>query len=147
MRKSEIIKIIQEFYTKEKPEVISPPVKERKEPIKLKPVIPSVVTEKTKQLRLVGGEVKAQPIVIKKPTVRAPEPKPEPTQTELPIITTEKILDALSDEWQPITSLIFKMKIKEMMDARFLQIKLKELERKNSIVVATIKNKKNWKLK
>jgi len=147
VRKSEIIKIIQEFYTKEKPEVISPPVKERKEPIKLKPVIPSVVTEKTKQLRLVGGEVKAQPIVIKKPTVRAPEPKPEPTQTELPIITTEKILDALSDEWQPITSLIFKMKIKEMMDARFLQIKLKELERKNSIVVATIKNKKNWKLK
>jgi hypothetical protein len=39
------------------------------------------------------------------------------------------------------------MKIKEMMDARFLQIKLKELERKNSIDVATIKNKKNWKLK
>jgi DNA topoisomerase VI B subunit len=147
VRKSEIIKKIQEFYTKEKPEVISPPVKEGKEPIKLKPVIPSVVTEKTKQLRLVGGEVKAQPIVIKKPTVRAPEPKPEPTQTELPIITTEKILDALSDEWQPITSLIFKMKIKEMMDARFLQIKLKELERKNSIVVSAIKNKKNWKLK
>ena len=34
-----------------------------------------------------------------------------------------------------------------MMDARFLQIKLKELERKSSIVVSTIKNKKNWKLK
>jgi len=147
VRKSEIIKKIQEFYTKEKPEVITPSVKEREEPIKLKPVISSVVTEKTKQLRLVGGEVAAQPIAIKKPIVRAPEPKPEPTQTELPIITTEKILDALSDEWQPITSLIFKMKIKEMMDARFLQIKLKELERKNSIVVSTIKSKKNWKLK
>ena len=98
-------------------------------------------------MRLVGDEKTTQPIAIKKPIVRAPAPKPEPTQIELPIITTEKILDALSDEWQPITSLIFKMKIKEMMDARFLQIKLKELERKNSIVVSTIKNKKNWKLK
>ncbi len=147
VRKSEIIKIIQEFYTKGKPEVISPSVKEREEPIKLKPVVTSVVTEKRKQLRLVGSEKPTQPIAIKKPIVRAPEPKPEPTQIELPIITTEKILDALSDEWQPITSLIFKMKIKEMMDARFLQIKLKELERKNSIVVSTIKNKKNWKLK
>ena len=147
IRKSEIINKIQEHYTKKKPEVITPSVKVRKEPIKLKPVITSVVTEKTKQLRLVGGEAMAQPIAIKKPIVRAPEPKPELTQTELPIITTEKILGALSDEWQPITSLIFKMKIKEMMDARFLQIKLKELERKNSIVVSTIKNKKNWKLK
>ncbi len=147
LRKSEIIKEIQEFYTKEKPEVITPSVKERKEPIKLKPVIASVVPEKRKQMRLVGGEETTQPIAIKKPIVRAPKPKPEPTQIELPIITTEKILDALSDEWQPITSLIFKMKIKEMMDARFLQIKLKELERKSSIVVSTIKNKKNWKLK
>ncbi len=147
VRKSEIIKKIQEFYTKEEPEVITPSVKERKEPIKLKPVITSVVPEKRKQLRLVGGKETTQPVAIKKPIVRAPAPKPEPTQIELPIITTEKILDALSDEWQPITSLIFKMKIKEMMDARFLQIKLKELERKNSIVVSTIKNKKNWKLK
>lgn len=147
VRKSEIIKKIQEFYIKEKPEVITPSVKERKEPIKLKPVITSVVTEKGKQLRLVGGKETTQPVAIKKPIIRAPAPKPEPTQIELPIITTEKILDALSDEWQPITSLIFKMKIKEMMDARFLQIKLKELERKNSIVVSTIKNKKNWKLK
>ncbi len=147
VQKSEIIKKIQELHTKEKPEVITPSLKERKEPLKLKPVITSVVKEKRKQLRLVGGEEKTQPIAIKKPLVRAPAPKPEPTQIELPIITTEKILDALSNKWQPITSLIFKMKIKEMMDARFLQIKLKELERKNSIVVSTIKNKKNWKLK
>ena len=58
-------------------------------------------------------------------------------------ISTKKILEALSDEWQPITSLIFKMEIKQMVDARFLQIKLKELERKDLILVNTIKNKKN----
>ena len=61
-------------------------------------------------------------------------------------ISTKKILEALSDEWQPITSLIFKMEIKQMVDARFLQIKLKELERKDLILVNIIKNKKNWKL-
>jgi len=68
-------------------------------------------------------------------------------QTQLPIITTEKILKFLSDEWQPITSLIFKMKIKDMMDARFLQLKLKELERKEIISVEIRKGKKHWKLK
>ena len=34
-----------------------------------------------------------------------------------------------------------------MMDARFLQIKLKELERKGSILVDIKKGKKHWKLK
>jgi len=63
-----------------------------------------------------------------------------------PEITTKTILEALSDEWQPITSLIFKIEIKEMMDARFLQIKLKELERKGLVLVDVIKSKKNWKL-
>jgi len=69
------------------------------------------------------------------------------TQTQIPIITTEKILNFLSDEWQPITSLILKMKIKDMMDARFLQLKLKELERKGIINVEIRKGKKHWKLK
>ena len=69
------------------------------------------------------------------------------TQIQLPIITTDKILNFLSDEWQPITSLIFKMKIKDMMDARFLQLKLKELERKGIVIVEIRKGKKHWKLK
>jgi len=63
-----------------------------------------------------------------------------------PTMTTEAITDALSNEWQPITSLIFKMQIKEMMDARFLQIKLKELERKDIILVETKLGKNLYKL-
>ncbi len=34
-----------------------------------------------------------------------------------------------------------------MMDARFLQIKLKELERKGKVIVDIKKGKKHWKLK
>jgi len=52
-----------------------------------------------------------------------------------PVLTTEAVMEALSNNWQPITALIFKMQIKEMMDARFLQIKLKELERKGIVMV------------
>jgi len=73
--------------------------------------------------------------------------KPELTQTTLPIITTERIYEALTDEWQNITHLIFKLKIKDMMDARYLQNKLKDLVRKEKIVVEIKKGKKHWKLK
>ena len=63
-----------------------------------------------------------------------------------PILTTEALINALSMDWQPITALIFKMQIKEMMDARFLQIKLKDLERKKLILVETKMGKKHYKL-
>jgi hypothetical protein len=69
------------------------------------------------------------------------------TQTTLPIITTEKILNVLSDEWQTIKHLIFKLKIKDMMDARYLQLKLKELERKDKVLVESKMGKRQWKLK
>jgi len=65
---------------------------------------------------------------------------------ESPKITTEMILGALSQEWQPITFLIFKMKIKDMMDARFLQIKLKELERKGLILTESKMGKTQYML-
>ncbi|MBY9008201.1 MAG: hypothetical protein KGD63_15785 [Candidatus Lokiarchaeota archaeon] len=64
----------------------------------------------------------------------------------LPTMTTEAVMDALSNDWQPITSLIFKMQIKEMLDARFLQIRLKELERKELILVETKMGKKHYKI-
>lgn len=61
-------------------------------------------------------------------------------------LNTELILEALSDEWQPITSLIFKLKLKEMYDARFLHTKLKEFERKNLILSVVKQGRKHWKL-
>jgi len=63
-----------------------------------------------------------------------------------PVIKTDSILSALSNEWQSIKYLIFKLKIKDMMDARFLQLKLKELERKEVINVNVIQGRKHWKL-
>jgi hypothetical protein len=73
--------------------------------------------------------------------------KPKSVQTTLPLITTDKILQVLSDEWQNIKHLIFKLKIKDMMDARYLQLKLKELERKDKIIVDIKIGRKHWKLK
>ena len=63
-----------------------------------------------------------------------------------PVLTTEGVIKALSNDWQPITALIYKLQIKEMMDARFLQIKLKDLERKKLILVETKNGKKHFKL-
>ena len=146
-RKEDIIKIVQEFYNKGKPEKITPLIKDVKKPLKIEPVKPGTVAEKRKQLQIAKGEVKPRPIAKKEPTVRVQPPQPQLTQTQLPIITSDKITEALSEEWQPITSLIFKMKIKDMMDARFLQIKLKELERKGLVLVETKMGKKQWKLK
>ena len=65
---------------------------------------------------------------------------------ELPI-TTNNIIKILSNNWQDIRDLIFKLRIEDLMDARFLQIKLKELERKEQVAVEIFNNKKHWRLK
>ncbi|MBY9020416.1 MAG: hypothetical protein KGD67_05115 [Candidatus Lokiarchaeota archaeon] len=146
-RKSDIIRLLQEFYDKGKPEKIIPLEEVVKEPLKIEPVTPGTVAEKKIQLRIAKGETVPQQSVKKEPPIIPHQLKPVLTQTQLPIITTEKISEALSEDWQPITTLIFKMKIKDMMDARFLQIKLKELERKGLVMVETKMGKKHWKLK
>ena len=80
------------------------------------------------------------------PTQTAPL-MPKSTQTTLPVITTDKIASVLTNEWQTIKHLIFKLKIKDMMDARYLQLKLKELERKGQVLVEIKMGRKHWKLK
>jgi len=82
----------------------------------------------------------APEIIMKK------EEKKESVQLTLPVITTEKILNALSDDWQNIKHLIFKLKIKDTMDARYLQSRLKDLVRKGKVEMQVIKNKKHWRL-
>ena len=116
LKKSEIIKTIQDSFIKKKEiEIPIKPIKPREEIVKIKP----------------------KPVTV----------APTLTQTTLPVITTEKILGALSEDWQNITHLIFKLKIKDMMDARYLQNKLKDLVRKEKILVEIKKGKKHWKLK
>jgi DNA topoisomerase VI B subunit len=99
--------------------------------------------------------IKPTMITVKQPKAKIPPPKKEPPkqitspkqiQTTLPIITTDKILNVLSNEWQTIKHLIFKLKIKDMMDARYLQLKLKELERKGHVLVESKMGKRQWKL-
>ncbi|MFX1301921.1 MAG: DNA topoisomerase VI subunit B [Promethearchaeota archaeon] len=136
-----IIDKILEFYKK--------PVEIK--PIELKPpevikVIPEIVP--STQAPLPISRVKAPIEAIPKETTLIQKPKPlKQKQTTLPIITTENILNVLSKEWQTIKHLIFKLKIKDMMDARYLQLKLKELERKGYVLVETKMGKRQWKLK
>ena len=61
-------------------------------------------------------------------------------------ITTNSILNVLSDEWQTIKHLIFKLKIRDIMDARYLQLKLKDLEREGQVLVEVKMGRKHWKL-
>jgi len=62
------------------------------------------------------------------------------------LITPEKILKVLSDEWQSLDTIILKLKIRENMDALFVQVKLKLLERQGKVLSEVILGKKYWKL-
>jgi len=137
-KKSDLIDKIHEVMSKE-PEV------EKIKPIEPKPVAPGTIATKREQLKAAKGE-------IKKPSPSRPKPiappAPKIAQAKLPMITNEKILKALSkQDWQPITELIFKLKIRDMMDARFLQIKLRNLEQAGLVIVDIKKGKKHWRLK
>lgn len=131
-RKTEIVEKILEFLTTER--VI-------KKPEKIKPFITEIIKEEPKPLITA---VKKAPIPT---TIQIPPSKPKLTQTTLPIITTDRITSVLTSEWQTIKHLIFKLKIKDMMDARYLQLKLKELERKEQVLVEVKMGRKQWKLK
>ncbi len=107
---------------------------------------------KVKKEKVTPKEVKKEekPILIKtesKPkSVKPPPSKTVQTQLQ-PKITTDRILEVLNkEEWQNIKSLIFKLEIRDMLDARYLQVKLKELERKKIVLEDTQMGKKHWKL-
>lgn len=65
---------------------------------------------------------------------------------DLPTITHEKILDVLTNEWQPIKSLMSKLKIKDKMAARTLEITLRDLESQKRVSRGSINRKKHWRL-
>ena len=137
IRKADIISRIQEIYQKDMK--IDIPIREK--PIEILPT-------SNEQLETISQSKISKispPKEIIKPKVKVDTPKS--IQTQLPVITSERIIKALSDEWQTIKYLIFKLKIKDMMDARFLQIKLKELERKKLILVDIKTGKKYFKRK
>jgi len=125
-------------------------IKEIEKKPEIKPYIKPKIAEPLAKVANVVKSKTAEPSVKKVPSkiISKPLPsKPKSTQTTLPIITTGGILKALSNDWQTIKHLIFKLKIKDMMDARYLQIKLKELERKGEVLVEAKMGRKHWKLK
>ncbi len=141
MRKFELINIIQESFDK-KIEASKSIEKIPKIPKAVQPLPPGTISKKKQQLKVASGQVRLKPI---KPATYTTNVKPKSTQLTLPVITTEKILEVLTDDWQTIKHLIFKLKIKDMMDARYLQLKLKELERKVKVVVEIKMGKKHFK--
>ncbi len=138
-KKIDIIKKIQAYYKTEA--IIEKPTKEVEEELV------KLVSKRPETIEKYITSKKRKP--IKKPPPK-PKPKgiiPQTVQTTLPVITTDKIIATLNSEWQNITHLIFKLKIKDMMDARYLQNRLKELVRREKVEMKIIKNKKHWKLK
>ena len=139
-RKTDIIEKILESYgpsvITEKAEIAPPEKLEKPKPLAplTKELKPKILTPPVKK-------------VPKKPTTKPPIVKPKSTQTTLSVITTDRILKVLNNDWQTIKHLIFKLKIKDMMDARYLQLKLKELERKGEVLVELKMGRKHWKLK
>ncbi|MHA1191214.1 MAG: hypothetical protein ACTSP9_02815, partial [Promethearchaeota archaeon] len=137
-KKIDIIKKIQAYYKTEA--IIEKPAKEVEEELV------KLVSKRPESIEKYITSKERKPI---KKTIK-PKPKgiiPKTVQTTLPVITTDKILATLDKEWQNITHLIFKLKIKDMMDARYLQNRLKELVRREKVEMLIIKNKKHWKLK
>ncbi|MBY9007128.1 MAG: DNA topoisomerase VI subunit B [Candidatus Lokiarchaeota archaeon] len=159
---------ISEIHHEKKIEIKKPDVEEIKE-IAIINKIPSIErkspefkqssvlkVEKSKEIKRIQQKSispKKPPLIQKTINKTITRPKP-PThiikskQTKLPIFTTEVIMNALDNkEWQNIKHLIFKLRIKDMLDARLLQVKLKGLERIGSVLVMIKMGKHHWKLK
>ncbi|MFW9866989.1 MAG: hypothetical protein ACFFEN_12915 [Candidatus Thorarchaeota archaeon] len=138
-RKNDIIDIILDSFISKKIE--KEPELEKVKKIEIeKPQVQEIITEKPRIKEVPVEETPITNLVKSKPSKR------KPTQTTLPIITTDRLLKVLTNEWQTIKHLIFKLKIKDMMDARYLQLKLKELERKGQVLVEVKTGRKHWKL-
>lgn len=60
------------------------------------------------------------------------------------LISSGKILKALSNEWKNLIQLQDYLRVKDDLDIRFLKIKLKSFERENKIKSKDIDNKKYW---
>ncbi|MHA1802960.1 MAG: hypothetical protein ACTSU4_00325 [Promethearchaeota archaeon] len=136
VKKSEIIKIIKKEIYKEEALVETPLVEEKE--------IEKVKTKTKEETKQILPETSLKKVKVKEKTKKK---LPKPKQMELPIITTDRILEVLTDEWQTIKHLIFKLKIKDMLDARYLTVKLKELERKGIVEMDIKTGKTHWRLK
>jgi len=117
-----------------------PKIIHKKTPISVTMPLTSKAKTPKSKISVIKSEPPKKPTPLKKPI-------PKTVQTSLSLITSEKIVSTLNNEWQSIKHLIFKIGISDMMDARLLQVKLKQLERENQVLVNIQGGKKYWKLK
>lgn len=61
------------------------------------------------------------------------------------VITTEKILKSISTDWKNLTRIQHDLQIKDSLDIKFLNLKLKEFERKKLIKCKDISGEKHYK--
>lgn len=62
-----------------------------------------------------------------------------------PLITTDRILNVLTENLKPIKLISTELKIDDDLDIKFLKLKLKEFERKNLITKTMIEEVEYWK--
>ncbi|MHA1732269.1 MAG: hypothetical protein ACTSU5_10010 [Promethearchaeota archaeon] len=130
---------------KTKPAKKAPPKKAAK-----KVKAPATLKKPSRTGKVVVGTGKSKvPRKVTKPQKRAkiekPKKKSVQKKTGEPLVIDKvSIINSLS-EWSTIRDLISKMHIVSMMDARFLQIKLRQLEKEGAVLVEIRKGKKYWK--
>ncbi len=76
--------------------------------------------------------------------IQKPKKMLEMPQDSNPI--TNKILNVLSDKWQNFQRFANRLNLSDKTDVKYLQLKLKELERKRIIKMDVFDNVKHWKI-
>ncbi len=79
------------------------------------------------------------------PQTENPLIKEEKAEKYEPILNTDKILQAISSEWQDFNYIIGKLKITDKLDIIYIRSKLKEFERKKYIKKKIVRNQEYWK--
>ncbi|UYP45534.1 DNA topoisomerase 6 subunit B [Candidatus Lokiarchaeum ossiferum] len=88
-----------------------------------------------------------EPIKVKKSPPAPSAKKLVKPQSKINIISADGILKKLpEDEWLNIKDLIRILEIKDLKDARFLQLKLKQLTREKRLLISIKGGKTFWKL-
>ncbi|MHA1727793.1 MAG: DNA topoisomerase VI subunit B [Promethearchaeota archaeon] len=134
----------------------SSPDKKRKLVKEVEKGVSTKILQDQKEIKITDTteETSIEPLMAPKHTktvkIIEGKPKKEIIQTSLDSfeLTHNGILNALSDgKWYFTSEIVKKMRITNMTDARFLQIKLKSLATKGLISLGKKDEKKVWKLK
>ncbi len=106
-----------------------------------------VLKKKSEKQKIFLGYEKSVPIASLKSKLPDIERLDKTRQIHIIDITKENIINTLSNKWQDLDDLVSKLRMKEMLDVRFLKVKLSELVRKQEILHINRDGRDFWKLK